>query len=213
MGYVTYAIKEPLSIRRHADDGIPFYVGQTSNLARRARQHLLRGGAPTNDQESVYWHIYRLLATDRIPRFVVLERTTTLASALESETRWVQRFLEQGYVLANQWSEHKAGKTKAVVPTKRLWAFTLAEALADDLKLRIACRRCKTCLLLPLGTLIEVASPTTKLQDLRRTVSCPNCGFVPCLGVSVASSSVPKECACHGTPKSYLMNPSRFEKT
>jgi hypothetical protein len=124
-----------------------------------------------------------------MPRFVVLERTTTRASALESETKWVQRFLEQGYVLANQWSEHKAGKKKAVVPSNRLWAFTLAEALADDLKLQIACCRCKTCLLLPLGTVMGAASPTTKLQDLRRTVSCPNCAFVPCLEVSVASNS------------------------
>lgn len=190
VGYVTYAIKEPVSAWRHLEDGIPFYVGETSNLARRARQHFLRGGAPTNDRQSVYWHIYRLLAADRIPRFVVLERTTTRASSLESETRWAQHFLEQGYVLANRWSEHKAGKNKVLVPSKRLWAFTLAEALADDLTLQISCRRCKTSALLPLESVMKATRPTIKLQDLRRTVSCPSCGFIPCLCVSSASRPV-----------------------
>lgn len=183
-GYVTYAIKEPVASARHADDGIPFYVGETTNLARRARQHLRRGGSPTHDRHSVYWHIYRLLAAERLPRFVILERTASRAASLQSEAQWAQRFLEQGHVLANQWTEHKAGKARATVPGKRLWSFTLAEAAADGLTLRVECRRCKTSLPLPLASVMAAAPPATRLGALRLAVGCPACDFVPCLRVA-----------------------------
>jgi hypothetical protein len=185
--YVTYVIKDRVREVGKADVEVPFYVGQTSDLGRRALEHFKAGGWPTTDEASVYWRMYQILAAYRMPVFDILERTPTLATSLLSESSWVQRFISEGYVIWNQWSEHRPGKFAGVVPSKRLWTFTLREALMDDLRLSIGCRACGHVLDLPLEAVAQVAPLSSRLCDIRNRFRCPNCGAARCLRLSAFS--------------------------
>jgi hypothetical protein len=181
--YVTYAIKERIRSVGLPDHELPFYVEQTSNLGRRALEHFKEGAWPTTDRRSVYWRMHQILKAYRVPVFEVLERTTTLTSSLRSESTWVQRFIEEGHAITNQWTEHKPGKFDGRVPAKRIWAFTLRQALLDGVSLAIDCKKCGCSLDLPLEDVANVARLQTTLHELRSTFRCPQCGATPCLRV------------------------------
>ena len=182
--YVTYAIIERIRAVGQSDRQLPFYVGQTSNLARRARQHFKAGGQPTKDSVSVYGRMYRIMQSFQMPQFEILERKATLAASLLSESMWVQRMRAQGHAVTNQWAEHQPGKFKGSVPAKRLWGCTLRQALIDNLQLSISCQQCGNTLPLPLEQIAAIVLLTTTLQEIRSGFCCPQCQAVPCLKVS-----------------------------
>ena len=184
--YVTYVIRDPVT---HD----PFYVGQTSNIVKRFRSHMRRGGTCTKGRSGLYPRIYRLLADGKVPFFEILERVGTLEESLKSETRWIHAFRREGHRLVNRWGEHtakaaaKSGSRRkgdeVFVPAKRLWRFTIEQAYVHGIGLKIDCRRCR--LNVPLD-LIEVADrcgEQTCLAQIRKVVSCPQCGNRKCLRI------------------------------
>jgi hypothetical protein len=183
--YATYVIKDPRGgDPRDQTDGDPFYVGQTSDLGRRARQHFRKGGAATNGGSATATRIHAILAAGKMPVFEVVEWALTRAASLESETRWAKKLRKAGYDLTNRWSEHRSAHLAAQpIPIKRLWNFTLEQAENDNIAVRIHCVRCGLEQPLPLGDLISRSRATLSLADVRRVIVCPNCGNRPCIEI------------------------------
>ncbi|MBB3220691.1 putative RNA-binding Zn-ribbon protein involved in translation (DUF1610 family) [Massilia umbonata] len=179
--YVTYAMKERVRRVGKPDLEVPFYVGQTGDLGKRSLQHFKCGGQPTKDTASVYWRMYQIMRDYRIPVFEILERTQTLSASLLSESKWVHKFIGDGFQIYNQWDEHRPGKFSGSVPAKRLWGATLRQALMDNLRLSVACPKCGFQLELPLESIATVAPLDIQLLELRKTFRCPRCDETACL--------------------------------
>ena len=124
------------------------------------------------------------LRRDRVvPIFDILEWTNTRLSSLVSETNWVRHFRNAGYDLKNKASEHKTGGPpigRHDVPKERLWKFSIEEAIADNITIKLQCRPCD--LDLPPVDLLQFKSsanpPSKDLFGIRERegLSCPGCG-------------------------------------
>jgi predicted GIY-YIG superfamily endonuclease len=188
-GYVIYAIKDPRGDDpRDSTDGPVFYVGQTANLGRRANQHLRKGGARTTGGTDIAARVHAILAAGKLPIFDILERVPNRVGALTAETRWAQHFCGEGRKLANRWAEHKKGAEAKPIPTKRLWALRIDEAVCDGIGLEIACRSCDLQAPLPLDKLAAKNRWSTTLSNIRSIIACPACGHRPCLRLRRATA-------------------------
>lgn len=100
--YVVYLIIDPLT-----DE--PFYVGQTSNLERRQKAHLL---SAKHDTKRAATKIAEILDAGLSPIFKVVESCSSEAESLSAETLWVKRCAQRGYKVWNRWIEHR--QTQAI---------------------------------------------------------------------------------------------------
>lgn len=139
-GYVIYVIRDPTEqdrVRGHAD-GAPVYVGQSKQMNVRANDHMRDAGAGSIDQG---WKTGRVKQTMKkwvVPKFEILDQAPTHLTSLIAETICARRFVWLGYELANRWPEHQSRERPnglASVPPERLWDFTTAEALEDEVRL------------------------------------------------------------------------------
>jgi hypothetical protein len=89
MGFVVYGIADPIS-------GRVFYVGQSSSLKRRCRQH----GEEGADTVCALM-VQDIRAAGQEPVFLVLEECATRRRALMAEVFWIDLFLSRGTALAN----------------------------------------------------------------------------------------------------------------
>ncbi|MFD1626638.1 hypothetical protein [Azospirillum griseum] len=193
--YWVYVIRVPTTGDRHDwTTGDPLYVGQTENVARRARQHLRAGGeASERGASALYRHLHRIMADGAVPVFELVEPAGTRLAALAAETRWALR-LGRHFGLYNDWPEHR-GKSNGPlfgasgVPVFRVWTLSVEEAEADDITLNIQCPQCRLRLDLPYSALRRVCSVGTSLLNLRHAVTCPGCGRKPCLTPVPASAA------------------------
>lgn len=88
MKHVVYAIVDPRT-------SAVFYIGQTSNLRRRRKQHLKL----TDSLSGLV--IRQILDAKRKPAFVILEHCPSLDAALMAEIAWIEFFKCRGTQLMN----------------------------------------------------------------------------------------------------------------
>ena len=95
--YIVYLIIDPVT-----DE--PFYVGQTSDLERRQRQHL---GRANHDCKRAAAKITKILDAGMTPAFKVVEMCNSEQASLDAEKKWVEQCTARGITLWNRWKEHR----------------------------------------------------------------------------------------------------------
>jgi hypothetical protein len=95
--FFTYLIVDPRT-------DMPFYVGQTHCMKSRQRGHLQIGEGKQRPYKRV---IAEILAAGLAPEFRVVDKQSTEADSLRSETEWVKRLASQGIRVMNRWKEHQ----------------------------------------------------------------------------------------------------------
>ena len=141
--YVVYLIYDPSRRDPHGQyRGLPLYVGETSELAKRFKSHMRRALGLQGTRGSVHNEIYRMAQDGALPGVTILETSKTRADSLEAELRWAQKLLHQGHRLFNR----MPGQAKAVNEHQyrrkqcdRLWRMTLAEAYAAKISMSLHC--------------------------------------------------------------------------
>jgi hypothetical protein len=141
--YVVYLILDP----RRADpagefEGLPLYVGESADPARRVKSHFRRGLSRQGSAASIHNELYRMALAQRLPIFQILEVCHTRSESLIAETRWAQRLLAAGYQLFNKLPEQTRqmdAKLVARYNGKRLWGLTLEEADRSGVEMKLAC--------------------------------------------------------------------------
>lgn len=93
--WTVYAICDPRT-------GLPFYIGQTNDLARRQRQHL-ENYRPRSYRSQ---HIKALLDAGLVPTFRTLHTATTKAEALALEAAEIERHARSRLLLKQQKAQH-----------------------------------------------------------------------------------------------------------
>lgn len=183
-GYATYVMRNPRKADpRDPDKGMPIYVGQTKQLATRVARRFANAEDKGRRSDNIDRLITTLFRQDAVPTFDVVDWTETRLASLVSETNWVRHFRNDGYDLKNKASEHKTGGPpigRHDVPKERLWKFSIQEAIADNITIKLQCRKCD--LDLPpvdLAAFQSTADPPSR--DLfgireREGLSCPSCG-------------------------------------
>lgn len=171
--YVIYTIRDPTLIdhHRHHPDGPPIYVGQTN----RAEDHMKDGGRGTQGGRLKAGRLHQIMKKFVVPKFQILDGAPTHLTSLIAETVWARRYCWCGYELANQWAEHKS-KTAPngldSVSTGRLWNFTVADAIEDEVSLVLICKGCGIDKPVELTTL----KPEARLSQMRALhMKCPGC--------------------------------------
>ncbi|MEO1555855.1 MAG: GIY-YIG nuclease family protein [Pseudomonadota bacterium] len=120
MTFCIYAIINPI-------DHTPFYIGETSNFARRKGQHL-KG----TDQISGLI-VRQIKANGFVPLFSILEEHDDEETALRAEIFWIETMLGRGIELVNSqaftgWIDRKA---KRNVETGKLNRMTKLRQVAN----------------------------------------------------------------------------------
>ncbi|MBV7256129.1 GIY-YIG nuclease family protein [Pacificimonas sp. WHA3] len=141
--YVVYLIYDPSRRDPHRQyRGLPLYVGETSELAKRFKSHMRRVLGLNGTNGSVHAEIYRMAQDGALPGVTVLGISNARAESLEVELRWAQKLLHHGYRLFNR----MPGQAKAVNEHQyrrkqrdRLWRMTLAEAYAAKISMSLHC--------------------------------------------------------------------------
>lgn len=141
--YIVYLIYYPSRRDPHGHHpGLPLYVGETSELAKRFKSHMRCALGLQGTRGSVHNEIYRMTETGSLPGVMMLETCKTRAESLEAEIRWAQKLLHQGYRLFNRMpgqakplNEHQYRRKQR----DRLWRMTLAEAYAARISMNLRC--------------------------------------------------------------------------
>ena len=177
-GHVIYAIHDP-SLEDHRgrfEFGPPVYVGESKQLRVRADDHMRDAGGGSTNNGIKAGRLKHIMAKWVVPRFSIIDAAPSYLTALIAETVWARRYVWLGYELANQWPEHRTKEPPtglASVPIDRLWDFTVAEALEDEIQLSLQCDRCGYNVPVPL----EGREPQTKLSIVRSLrLRCETCG-------------------------------------
>lgn len=101
--FTIYSIHDP-------DTREPFYIGQTTDLARRVRDHLR-----TRDKAHSAERIAALLERGVTPFFRILHQTTSRQEADDLEWREIGKHINAGHTLSNAASEINAARIRGYV--------------------------------------------------------------------------------------------------
>ena len=144
-GWITYLARDPRRMDLKGNPGWPIYVGQTKEFGKRVRNHLRTSEKLAQAHDSVRKRIREILHAGHVPIFEVLERQPTRLLSLVSETNFARACRRRGYDIANLRSlQNVAGPPidRRDIPADWLWEFSLEEAIADGIRLRIGCKSC-----------------------------------------------------------------------
>jgi hypothetical protein len=126
-GWITYLARDPRQPDLKGNRGWPIYVGQSKEFGKRVRKHLRTSEKLAMAHDSVRKRIREMLHDGHVPIFEVLDRQSTR------------------YDIANlRRLQNEAGPpvTKHDIPTNWLWEFGLGDAIADGIRIRLACTGC-----------------------------------------------------------------------
>jgi hypothetical protein len=185
----TYLILDPTERDpvRTSSFGVPFYVGQ-GDIVHRAKDHL-RGSSGVLTRQ----RIKTIYERGQHPLFFVVARTRSRLMSLKSEMDWVCHLHDLGYALTNGWREHKRATPLRTTPAKRVWQFSVKDALVDDIKVRIQCKACGCRKPICLADLPGIDVTNTHLNQVRKTFLCPQCSSDRCLRIEVPRVQGPSE--------------------
>ncbi len=169
-GWITYLARDPRGADLKGNPGWPIYVGQSKEFGKRVRNHLRTSEKLAQAHDSVRRRIREILHDGHVPIFEALDRQPTRLLSLVSETNFARACRRRGYDIANlRPPQNKAGPpiTRHDIPTEWLWEFSLEEAVADDLLIRLGCRSCGGTLAIPVSTFQQVEEPPPDVRAIR----------------------------------------------
>lgn len=183
-GLITYLARDPRQVDLKGNLGWPIYVGQSKEFGKRVRNHLRTSEKLAQAHDSVRRRIREILHDGQVPMFEVLDRQPTRLLSLVSETNFARACRRRGYEIANlRPPQNKAGPpiTRHDIPAEWLWEFSLEEAVADGLLIRLGCRRCGGALAIPASIFSQVEEPPKDVRAIRDNPAlaaepCPLCG-------------------------------------
>jgi hypothetical protein len=183
-GWITYLARDPRKVDLKGNSGWPVYVGQSKEFGKRVRNHLRTSEKLAQAHDSVRRRIQEILHNGHVPIFEVLDRQPTRLRSLVSETNFARGCRRRGYDIANlRRLQNEAGPpiTRHDIPTGWLWEFSLEEAIADRIRVRLGCRKCGEVLLIDLSYFQQLAVPpkdlrTIKTDPLWSAEPCTSCG-------------------------------------
>ena len=192
--WITYLIRDPRYSDKRGNAGTPIYVGQTNDFPGRVLSRFMKceKEAAQKGNDCIERRIADLLHLNIVVTYQVLEYQPTHLTSLISETNWARKCWNAGYDLANRAElQNIAGPPIRRADALRSWLlkFSVAEALADEIRVSIACRACGEVLPIPLAAIPELQKAATtvgQLAKLWRAEQCTFCGIVGQRRVSVA---------------------------
>lgn len=102
--YVIYMILDPTQPDpKGQHQGLPIYVGVSSQIHHRLKQHFRAAGASEPGNRALYQLLGRLLQQQILVKFEIVERLDNKRDAMIAETVHAQRLLAAGYRLMNSW--------------------------------------------------------------------------------------------------------------
>jgi len=154
--WITYLIRDPRYPDKRGNPGTPIYVGQTNDFPGRVLSRFMKcekeaAGKGTDCFER---RVADLLHLHVVATYQVLEYQPTHLTSLISETNWARKCWNAGYDLANRAELQNAGGPpigRADAPRSWLLKFSLAEAIADDIRVSTCDHDWSACQAVALG--------------------------------------------------------------
>jgi hypothetical protein len=184
--WITYLIRDPRYQDRRGNAGTPIYVGQTNDFPGRILSRFMKcekeAAGRANDR--IERRVADLLHLNVVATYHVLDYQPTRLASLISETNWARKCWNAGYDLANRAELQNARGPpicRSDAPRSWLLKFSLAEAIADNLRIAISCEACRQTLAIPLVDIPELdrrATSIGQLVNLWRSTECTFCGIV-----------------------------------
>lgn len=182
--WVTYLMRDPREPDKRGNAGTPMYVGQTNDFPGRVLSRFMKCEKEATEKgvDCIERRVADLLHLEVVPTYQVLDYQPTRLTSLISETNWARKCWNAGYEIANRAELQNAGGLpigRGDVPRGWLLRFSLAEAIADDLKVALSCGACGEVLPIPLTSIPELEKPSTtigQLGKLWRAEACTFCG-------------------------------------
>lgn len=195
-GWITYLARDPRRLDLKGNRGWPIYVGQSKEFGKRVRNHLRTSEKLARSHDSVRRRFKEILHAGHVPMFEVLDRQPTRLQSLLSETNFARLCRRRGYDIANLRSLQKQGDTPITrhdIPIDWLWEFSLAEAVADGIRIRLVCNRCSEVLTIEVAHFQQLDTPPKDLRAIRddplwRAEPCTSCG---CRGSRFVKLEIP----------------------
>jgi hypothetical protein len=192
--WITYLIRDPRFPDKRGNAGTPIYVGQTNDFPGRVLSRFMKceKEAAAKGTDCVERRIADLLHENIVATYQVLEYQPTHLTSLISETNWARRCWNAGYDLANRAELQNAGGPpigRGDALRSWLLKFSVAEAIADNVRVSISCGACSELLPIPLAAIPALEKPATtigQLCKLWRSEQCTFCGTVGKRRVRVA---------------------------
>lgn len=150
--------------------GWPIYVGQSGEFGKRVRNHLRKSEKLANVSDSVRKRIKDILHDREVPIFEVLDRQPTRLQSLLSETNFARACRRRGYEIANlRRLQNVAGPPISLrdIPTDWLWEFSLQEAVADAIMLKLGCKTCRQSVEIEAQRFARTPEPPKDLRAIR----------------------------------------------
>ena len=185
--WITYLIRDPRSPDRRGNLGTPIYVGQTNDLPKRVLSRFMKceKEAVGKQTDCIERRIASLLHLGIVASYQVLDYQPTHLTSLISETNWARQCWNAGYDLANRAELQNAGGPpigRSDALRSWLLKFSLAEGVADDLRLSISCDACREVLPIPLAKISELEKPATTIGELGKLWRSERCTFCTIVG-------------------------------
>jgi hypothetical protein len=127
--------------------------------------------------------VAELLHLGIVATYQVLDYQPTHLNSLISETNWARKCWTAGYDLANRAELQNTGGApidRRDAPRSWLLKFSVAEGIADDVRISISCRACSNEVPVPLDQIPALQKPATtigQLCKLWRSEECTFCGL------------------------------------
>jgi hypothetical protein len=185
--WITYLIRDPRYPDKKGQPGLPIYIGQTKEFAKRvlSRFTSCEREAMAKGKDCVERRVADLLHLDMVAQYQVLSYQPTYLSSLVDETNMARECRRRGYDIANHAAmQNEAGPpiTRHQIPKDWLWdRFSLDEAEQDNIEVELLCSACRSAARIPVGRFRTIERPPRDLKAIKidpmwKREPCSQCG-------------------------------------